>query len=52
MLAPESGKGLGIVETKQSFLAFLPGHHVLVLWLFQDAESELPELGTGGDVCV
>ena len=51
VLAPECGKGWRILESEEALLSVLPGHHVAVFVLLQNAQSELPELCTGGYVC-
>ena len=51
VLPPESSKGLGVMETKQSFLLILPAHHVLVLRLLQNSQCELPKLSRARDIC-
>ncbi len=48
---PESGKGLGIVETEETFLLILPADHVVVFRLLEDPQSELPELSRAWNVC-
>ena len=37
MLSPESGKSLGVMETKQPLLLILPVDHVVVLGLLEDS---------------
>lgn len=50
VLAPESGKGGGIVETEESLLAVLPVDHVVVGRLLEHAQGELPQLGRSWDI--
>lgn len=51
MFPPQGSEGLSIVESKESFLLVLPGHHVVVLGLLENPECKLPQLGTGGYIC-
>ena len=47
---PQSCESLSVVESKQTLFPFLPRDHVLVFGLFENAESKLPQLGTGWDI--